>query len=69
MVARMRRTNSVARSTHAGEPSIRAPRDEASASTSRRHAGSASSSRGTSVSELQGMMANLTDLVTGLTAQ
>ncbi|PKA62586.1 hypothetical protein AXF42_Ash012172 [Apostasia shenzhenica] len=56
-------------STHAGEPSVRAPGDEASASTSRRRAGSASSSRGTRVSELQGMLANLTDLVTGFTAQ
>ncbi|PKA64800.1 hypothetical protein AXF42_Ash016831 [Apostasia shenzhenica] len=29
MVARTRRTNSEARSTHAGEPSVRAPGDEA----------------------------------------
>ncbi|PKA53801.1 hypothetical protein AXF42_Ash011280 [Apostasia shenzhenica] len=69
MVARTRRTNSAARSTHAGEPSVRAPDDRASTSTSRRHAESASSSRGTHVSELQEMLANLTDLVTGLTAQ
>ncbi|PKA60974.1 hypothetical protein AXF42_Ash019963 [Apostasia shenzhenica] len=69
MVARTRRSNSAARSTHAGEPSVRAPDDRVSASTSRRHAESASSSRGTRVSELQGMLTNLTDLVTGLTAQ
>ncbi|PKA45804.1 hypothetical protein AXF42_Ash018355 [Apostasia shenzhenica] len=69
MVARTRRTNSAARSVHAGEPSVRAPDDRASASTSRRQAESASSSRGTRVSELQGMLANLTDLVTDLTAQ
>ncbi|PKA58080.1 hypothetical protein AXF42_Ash019306 [Apostasia shenzhenica] len=69
MLARTRKTNSAARSVHAGEPSVRAPNDRASASTSRRHAESASSSRGTRVSELQGMLANLTDLVTGLTAQ
>ncbi|PKA52968.1 hypothetical protein AXF42_Ash001949 [Apostasia shenzhenica] len=69
MVARTRKTNSVARSMHAGEPSVRAPDDRASASTSRCHAESASSSRGTRVSELQGMLANLTDMVTGLTAQ
>ncbi|PKA59788.1 hypothetical protein AXF42_Ash011912 [Apostasia shenzhenica] len=69
MVARTRRTNSATRSVHAGEPSVRGPDDRASASTSRRHAESASSSRGTRVSELQGMLANLTDLVTGLTAQ
>ncbi|PKA67280.1 hypothetical protein AXF42_Ash004773 [Apostasia shenzhenica] len=69
MVARTRRTNFAARSTHTGEPSVRAPDDRASASTSRRHAESASSSRGTCVSELQGMLANFTDLVTGLTSQ
>ncbi|PKA50978.1 hypothetical protein AXF42_Ash007634 [Apostasia shenzhenica] len=69
MVARMRKTNSAARSLHAGEPSVRAPDDRASASTSWSHAESASSSRGTRVSELQGMLANLTDMVTGLTAQ
>ncbi|PKA53005.1 hypothetical protein AXF42_Ash001986 [Apostasia shenzhenica] len=32
MVARTRRTNSAACSTHAGEPSVRAPDDRASAS-------------------------------------
>ncbi|PKA54762.1 hypothetical protein AXF42_Ash000597 [Apostasia shenzhenica] len=69
MVARTRRTNSVARSAHAGEPSVRAPDDRASALTSRHGAESASSSRGTRLSELQGMLTNLTDLVTGLTAQ
>ncbi|PKA55287.1 hypothetical protein AXF42_Ash003924 [Apostasia shenzhenica] len=69
MVARMRKTNSAAHGVHAEEPSVRAPDDRASALTSRRHAESASSSRGTRVSELQGMLANLTDLVTGLTAQ
>ncbi|PKA57087.1 hypothetical protein AXF42_Ash002391 [Apostasia shenzhenica] len=69
MVARTRKTNSAARSLHAGEPSVRAPDDRASASTSRRRAKSTSSSRGTCVSELQGMLANLTDMVTGLTAQ
>ncbi|PKA47123.1 hypothetical protein AXF42_Ash021776 [Apostasia shenzhenica] len=69
MVARMRKTNSAAHSIHAGEPSVRAPDDGASTSTSRRHAGSTSSSKGTRVSELQGMLANLTDMVTGLTAQ
>ncbi|PKA50447.1 hypothetical protein AXF42_Ash021066 [Apostasia shenzhenica] len=69
MVARTRKTNSAARSVHVGEPSVRAPDDRASTSTSRRRAGSASSSRGTHVSELQGMLANLTDMVTGLTAQ
>ncbi|PKA46319.1 hypothetical protein AXF42_Ash021631 [Apostasia shenzhenica] len=69
MVARTRKTNSAARSMHAGEPFVRAPDDRDSASTSRRHAESASSSRGTRVSELQGMLANLTDLITGLTAQ
>ncbi|PKA59431.1 hypothetical protein AXF42_Ash019585 [Apostasia shenzhenica] len=69
MVARTRKTNSAARSAHAGEPSVRAPDDGASTSTSRRRAGSASSSRGTRVSELQEMLANLTDMVTGLTAQ
>ncbi|PKA55856.1 hypothetical protein AXF42_Ash018763 [Apostasia shenzhenica] len=68
-VARTRKTNSAARSLLAGEPSVRAPDDGASTSTSRRRAGSASSSRGTRVSELQGMLTNLTDLVTGLTAQ
>ncbi|PKA59760.1 hypothetical protein AXF42_Ash011884 [Apostasia shenzhenica] len=52
-----------------GEPSVRAPDDRASASTSRRRAESAFSSRGTRVSELQGMLANLTDMVTGLTVQ
>ncbi|PKA65535.1 hypothetical protein AXF42_Ash005869 [Apostasia shenzhenica] len=67
MVSRTRKTNSVARSLHAGEPSVRAPDDGASTSTSRHRAGSASSSRGTRVSELQGMLANLTDMVTGLT--
>ncbi|PKA48980.1 hypothetical protein AXF42_Ash019518 [Apostasia shenzhenica] len=45
MVARTRRTNSAARSTHAGEPSVRAPDDRVLASTSRRHAKSAFSSR------------------------
>ncbi|PKA60344.1 Fasciclin-like arabinogalactan protein 7 [Apostasia shenzhenica] len=69
MVTRTRKTNSAARSLHAGEPSVRAPDDRASASTSRHRAESASSSRGTRVSELQGMLANLTDMVTGLTAQ
>ncbi|PKA55774.1 hypothetical protein AXF42_Ash012066 [Apostasia shenzhenica] len=69
MVARTRKTNSAARSLHAGEPSVRVPDDRASVSTSRRHAKSASSSRGTRVSELQGMLANLTDMVTSLTAQ
>ncbi|PKA62168.1 hypothetical protein AXF42_Ash015052 [Apostasia shenzhenica] len=69
MVARTRRTNSVAHSMHAGEPFVRAPGDEASASTSRHHAGSTFSSKGTRVSELQEMLANLTDLVTDLTAQ
>ncbi|PKA65467.1 hypothetical protein AXF42_Ash005801 [Apostasia shenzhenica] len=47
MVARTRRTNSAARSVHAGEPSVRAPGDEASASTSWHRAGSTSSSRDT----------------------
>ncbi|PKA60631.1 hypothetical protein AXF42_Ash006264 [Apostasia shenzhenica] len=69
MVARTRKTNSVARSVHVGEPSVRAPDDGASTSTSRRRVGSASSSRDTRVSELQGMLANLIDMVTGLTAQ
>ncbi|PKA48633.1 hypothetical protein AXF42_Ash021042 [Apostasia shenzhenica] len=69
MVARTRKINSAAHSTHAGEPSVRAPDDRASASTSRHYAESASSSRGTRVSELLGMLANLTDLVTRLTAQ
>ncbi|PKA64810.1 hypothetical protein AXF42_Ash016841 [Apostasia shenzhenica] len=69
MVARTRKTNSAARSIQVGEPSVRAPDDGASTSTSRRRAGSASSSGGTRVSELQGMLANLTDMVTGLTAQ
>ncbi|PKA52019.1 hypothetical protein AXF42_Ash008248 [Apostasia shenzhenica] len=69
MVARTRKTNSAARSIHIGEPSVRASDDGASTSTSRRRAGSASSSKGTRVSELQGMLANLTDMVTGLTAQ
>ncbi|PKA57261.1 hypothetical protein AXF42_Ash002565 [Apostasia shenzhenica] len=69
MVARTRKTNSAAHSVHVGKPSARAPDDGASTSTSRRRAGSASSSRGTRVSELQGMLANLTDMVTGLTAQ
>ncbi|PKA62596.1 hypothetical protein AXF42_Ash012182 [Apostasia shenzhenica] len=69
MMARTRKTNSAARSVHAGEPSVRAPDDGASTSTSRRRAGSVSSSRGTRVSELQRMLANLTDMVTGLTAQ
>ncbi|PKA62618.1 hypothetical protein AXF42_Ash012205 [Apostasia shenzhenica] len=69
MVARTCKTNSAARSIHIGEPSVRAPNDGASTSTSRRRVGSASSSRCTRVSELQGMLANLTDMVTGLTAQ
>ncbi|PKA62844.1 hypothetical protein AXF42_Ash019427 [Apostasia shenzhenica] len=34
MVARTRRTNSASRSIHAGEPSVWAPDDRASASTS-----------------------------------
>ncbi|PKA48216.1 hypothetical protein AXF42_Ash021743 [Apostasia shenzhenica] len=54
MVARMRKTNSAARSLHAGEPSVRAPDDGASTSTSRHRVESASLSRGTRVSELQG---------------
>ncbi|PKA52632.1 hypothetical protein AXF42_Ash001613 [Apostasia shenzhenica] len=69
MVARTHKTNSAVRSLHAGEPSVRAPDDGASTLTSRRRAGSASSSRGTRVSELQGMLANLTDMVNSLTAQ
>ncbi|PKA55923.1 hypothetical protein AXF42_Ash014595 [Apostasia shenzhenica] len=69
MVARMRKTNSAARSIHVGEPCVRASDDEASTSTFRRRARSASSSRGTRVSKLQGMLANLTDMVIGLTAQ
>ncbi|PKA57430.1 hypothetical protein AXF42_Ash013618 [Apostasia shenzhenica] len=69
MVARTSKINSTVHSLHAGEPSIRAPDDRTSASTSRCHVKSASSSRGTRVSELQGMLANLTNLVTGLTAQ
>ncbi|PKA52742.1 hypothetical protein AXF42_Ash001723 [Apostasia shenzhenica] len=69
MVARTRGTNSAVHSTQTGEPSVKAPGDETSASTSRRHPGSTSSFRGTRISELQGMLANLTDLVTGLTTQ
>ncbi|PKA48261.1 hypothetical protein AXF42_Ash021791 [Apostasia shenzhenica] len=69
MVARTRRTNFAARSIHAGEPSVWESEDRVSASTSRRHAESASSSRGTRVSELQRMLTNLTNLVTGLIAQ
>ncbi|PKA56309.1 hypothetical protein AXF42_Ash011239 [Apostasia shenzhenica] len=69
MVARTRKTNSAARSVHTGEPSVRAPDDRALASTSRRHAESASFSRGTRVPKLQGMLVNLTDLVTCLTSQ
>ncbi|PKA57532.1 hypothetical protein AXF42_Ash020076 [Apostasia shenzhenica] len=68
-VARTRRTNSAVRSAQVGESSVKAPGDEASASTSRHHPESISSSRGTRISELQGMLANLTDLVTGLTTQ
>ncbi|PKA54969.1 hypothetical protein AXF42_Ash003605 [Apostasia shenzhenica] len=64
MVARIRRTNFAAHSAHADEPSIRAPGDGASASTSRRRIESASSSRGTCTFKI-----HLTDLVTGLTAQ
>ncbi|PKA47669.1 hypothetical protein AXF42_Ash014446 [Apostasia shenzhenica] len=44
MVAKTRRTNSAARSMHAGEPSVRASGDEASASTSRHRVGSTPSS-------------------------
>ncbi|PKA52051.1 hypothetical protein AXF42_Ash013988 [Apostasia shenzhenica] len=54
MVARTCRINSVAYSAQAGEPSVRAPGDGVSASTSRHCTESAS---------------NLTDLVTSLTAQ
>ncbi|PKA60578.1 hypothetical protein AXF42_Ash019471 [Apostasia shenzhenica] len=69
MVARIRRTNSAARSAQTGEPSVRAPGNGASASTSRHRTKSASSSKGTHASEIQEMLANLTNLVTGLTAQ